>query len=120
MEPQNASASQAQVEAFGRRHRTDLVTLVFTDMVGSTALKQQLGDHAGAQLLERHHALARSTLAEFPEGQELSTAGDSFFLVFATPSAGVEGRGHPRGWATELAQPRPLSAQRDRGGGGDL
>jgi len=90
MDPQDASTSQAQVEAFGRRHRTGLVTMLFTDMVGSTALKQKLGDHAGAQILERHHALVRSTLTEFPEGQELSTAGDSFFLVFATPSAGVK------------------------------
>ena len=39
-----------------------------------------MGDHAGAQLLERHHALVRATLAEFPEGQELSTAGEKFAL----------------------------------------
>jgi len=90
MDPQDASTSQAQVEAFGRRHRTGLVTLVFTDMVGSTALKQQLGDHVGAQLIEQHHALVRATLQEFSDGEELSTAGDSFFLVFATPSAGVK------------------------------
>ena len=90
MDPRDASASHAQVEAFGRRHRTGLVTLVFTDMVGSTALKQQLGDRPGAQLIEQHHALVRSTLTEFPDGEELSTAGDSFFLVFATPSAGVK------------------------------
>jgi class 3 adenylate cyclase len=90
MDPRSASASQVQVEAFGRRHRTGLVTLVFTDMVGSTALKQQLGDHAGARLIEQHHALVRATLQEFPDGEELSTAGDSFFLVFATPSAGVK------------------------------
>jgi WD40 repeat protein/serine/threonine protein kinase/class 3 adenylate cyclase len=61
----------------------------FTDIVGSAALKQQLGDHAGAQLIEQHHALVRATLAEFPEGQELSTAGDSFFLLFVAPSEGV-------------------------------
>jgi len=90
MEPQGASASRAQVEAFGRRHRTGLVTLLFTDMAGSTALKQQLGDRAGAQLIEQHHALVRSTLKQFPDGEELSTAGDSFFLVFAAPSAGVK------------------------------
>jgi WD40 repeat protein/class 3 adenylate cyclase len=90
MESQGPSASRAQVEAFGRRHRTGLVTLLFTDMVDSTALKQQLGDRAGAQLIEQHHALVRSTLKQFPDGEELSAAGDSFFLVFATPSAGVE------------------------------
>ncbi len=90
MEPAGACASRGQVEAFGRRHRTGLVTMGFTDIVGSAALKQQLGDHAGAQLIERHHALVRATLAEFSEGQELSTAGDSFFLVFVTPSEGVK------------------------------
>jgi hypothetical protein len=31
-----------------RRPRTELITLVFTDIVCSTALKQQLGDKAGA------------------------------------------------------------------------
>jgi class 3 adenylate cyclase len=60
MDPRDASASQVQVEAFGRRHRTGLVTLVFTDMVGSTALKQQLGDRAGTQLIEQDHALVRA------------------------------------------------------------
>jgi class 3 adenylate cyclase len=49
-----------------------------------------LGDHAGAQLIEQHHALVRATLKEFPDGETLSTAGDSFFVVFATPSAGVK------------------------------
>ena len=34
MESQSASASHAQVEAFGRRHRIDLVTMVSTDLVG--------------------------------------------------------------------------------------
>ena len=29
--------------AFGRKHATRLVTLLFTDMVDSTALKQRLG-----------------------------------------------------------------------------
>ena len=87
---QGASLSPAKVEAFGRRHRTGLVTLLFTDIVGSTALKQQLGDHGGAQLIEQHHTLVRSTLKEFSDGEELSTAGDSFFLVFATPSTAVK------------------------------
>jgi hypothetical protein len=41
MDPRDASTSQAQAEAFGRRHRTGLVTLVFTDMVGSRAAFQR-------------------------------------------------------------------------------
>jgi class 3 adenylate cyclase len=34
--------NRAQVEEFRRKHRTGLLTLVFTDIVGSTALKQGL------------------------------------------------------------------------------
>ena len=71
-------------------HRTDLVTLLFTDIVGSTSLKQQLGDRAGASLIQRHHAMVRETLAGFAGGKEVETAGDSFLIVFATPSAAVE------------------------------
>jgi WD40 repeat protein/serine/threonine protein kinase/class 3 adenylate cyclase len=111
MDPRGASAGQVQVEAFGRRHRTGLVTLVFTDMVGSTALKQQLGDHAGAQLIEQHHALVRATLKEFSDGEELSTAGDSFFLVFATPSAGVKFSLVLQQQSRDLSRQAPVAVQ---------
>jgi class 3 adenylate cyclase len=71
------------------RHRTDVVTLVFTDIVGSTSLKHQLGDRAGVSLIQRHHAVVRECLAGFPAGKEDETAGDSFLIAFATPSAAV-------------------------------
>jgi len=44
MDATGASQHQAQVEAFSRRHRAGLVTLLFTDIVGSTKLKETLGD----------------------------------------------------------------------------
>src|SRR5947208_1757830 len=50
--------------------RTGLVTLLFTDMVGSTALKQQLGDQSGAALFGKHHQCVRELLRCFPTGQE--------------------------------------------------
>jgi TolB-like protein/class 3 adenylate cyclase/Tfp pilus assembly protein PilF len=90
MDSRNASAPQARLEAFGRRHRTGLVTLLFSDIVGSTQLKQSLGDRDGVALLQRHHALVRELLSSFGEAQEISTAGDSFFLVFAKPSDAVK------------------------------
>jgi hypothetical protein len=40
MDRMDASEYPAQVEAFSRRQPTGLVTLVFTDIVESTALKQ--------------------------------------------------------------------------------
>ena len=72
------------------RGRCELVTLLFTDLVGSTALKQRLGDHAGAELIHQHHHLVRTTLAEFPEGEQMDAVGDSFLLIFVTPSAAVK------------------------------
>src|SRR5713226_9104201 len=89
MEPQFPFEGQTKAEAFGRKHRTGLVTLLFTDMVGSTALKQRLGDGAAADLFRSHHDLIRETLRQFAQAEEIETEGDSFLLIFATPSDAV-------------------------------
>jgi class 3 adenylate cyclase/tRNA A-37 threonylcarbamoyl transferase component Bud32 len=80
---------RAKVEEFQRKHRIGLLALVFTDLVGSTKLKQELGDRQGVELIQRHHALVREILSRFREGEEIETAGDSFFLIFAKPSDAV-------------------------------
>jgi serine/threonine-protein kinase len=67
-----------------------LVAVLFTDVVGSTALKQQLGDRGSATLFSEHHGLVRQTLSRFPGGQEIETAGDSFLIIFSAPSAAVQ------------------------------
>ena len=63
-----------------------VVTLLFTDLVGSTKLKQTYGDTRALEVLNLHHALVRKLLAATATGEEVSTSGDSFFLVFGTPS----------------------------------
>src|SRR5215831_9390649 len=75
-----------QVAAFFRKHRTGLVALVFTDLVDSTALLSQLGDQAGASFLQQRRQIIRKVLQSYREGEEIETAGDSFFLVFTKPS----------------------------------
>ena len=70
--------------------QTGLVTLLFTDVVGSVALKQQIGDLGGARLIQAHHLLVRTTLAEVGCGKEIETAGDSFLIMFHTPSEAVK------------------------------
>jgi serine/threonine protein kinase/class 3 adenylate cyclase/dienelactone hydrolase len=77
------------VAAFFQKHRTGLVTLVFTDLVDSTALLQQLGDQDGASFLRRRRQILREVLHSLPEAEEIETAGDSFLLVFAKPSDAV-------------------------------
>jgi class 3 adenylate cyclase len=71
------------------RHQTGLITIVFTDLVGSTALKQQVGDRTGASLIQQHHGLVRELLRGFQAGEEIETAGDSFLIVFTKPSDAV-------------------------------
>ncbi|MBU6400996.1 MAG: protein kinase, partial [Verrucomicrobia bacterium] len=80
---------QAKVEAFGQKHHTGLVALVFTDIVDSTRLKQVRGDRAAIERIERHHGLTRQLLAGFVEAEEVETAGDSFLLLFSRPSDAV-------------------------------
>jgi serine/threonine protein kinase/class 3 adenylate cyclase len=79
-------AQRPKVEQFRRRHRTGLLTLLFTDIVGSTKLKQDLGDQRAIELIQAHHDKVRQVLALFPEGEEIDTAGDSFFILFTKPS----------------------------------
>jgi len=67
---------------------TGTVTLLFTDIEGSTAGLTRLGDAAYAAVLEDHHRIIRSSLQEFG-GVEHETRGDSFFAVFSSPSACV-------------------------------
>jgi class 3 adenylate cyclase len=66
-----------------------LATVLFTDIVGSTAHAAELGDTAWRELLERHHTLVRGELVRF-RGEELDTAGDGFFAAFDGPGRAIE------------------------------
>jgi WD40 repeat protein/class 3 adenylate cyclase/tRNA A-37 threonylcarbamoyl transferase component Bud32 len=57
-------------------------TVVFTDIVDSTHLKQTLGDARAIALFEQHDAAVRGLLREFPGSRELGVAGDSFTVSF--------------------------------------
>src|SRR5207248_2531062 len=65
-----------------------LATVLFTDIVGSTAKATELGDHAWRELLELHHALIRRELVRF-RGAELDVAGDGFFARFDGPARAI-------------------------------
>jgi class 3 adenylate cyclase len=66
-----------------------LATIMFTDIVGSTARSAELGDSAWSDLLARHHTLVRGELVRF-RGEELDTAGDGFFAAFDGPGRAIE------------------------------
>ena len=62
-----------------------LATIVFTDLVGSTARARDLGDARWAALLARHNEAVRRELARF-SGEEIDTAGDGFLALFDGPA----------------------------------
>jgi class 3 adenylate cyclase len=65
-----------------------ILTLVFTDLADSTALKTRRGDQAVGELIARHRAHVRRLAAE-SGGRIIDWAGDGCFLTFETPSAAV-------------------------------
>jgi pimeloyl-ACP methyl ester carboxylesterase len=67
---------------------TVLATVLFTDIVGSTATAAELGDRRWRELLERHHDVVRQQLARF-RGREVDTAGDGFFATFDGPARAI-------------------------------
>src|SRR5215471_6304256 len=90
MDVPGAGPDRARVEEFRRRHHTGLVTLVFTDLVESVALRRELGDQAATTLLQQHRQLVRELLGRAVDAEEIETAGDSFLLLFARPSDAVK------------------------------
>src|ERR1043166_4119239 len=64
-----------------------VVTLLFTDVEGSTRLLHGLGDDYG-DALQEHRRRLRAAFAEH-EGVEVDTQGDAFFVVFARASTAV-------------------------------
>jgi class 3 adenylate cyclase len=65
-----------------------LATILFTDIVGSTAKLADVGDRAWSDLLKKHHALVRRQLVRFA-GKEMDTAGDGFFARFDGPARAI-------------------------------
>lgn len=58
-----------------------LATVLITDIVDSTSLLNSMGDSAWNRLLDRHNEIIRTEIERW-RGQEVSTAGDSFFITF--------------------------------------
>jgi class 3 adenylate cyclase len=62
------------------------VTVLFTDMVGSTDLSARLGPEAGDEVRQRHFALLRQAIAA-TEGTEVKNLGDGIMAAFRSTSA---------------------------------
>jgi class 3 adenylate cyclase len=64
-------------------------TILFTDVEGSTALTDRIGDARARDLLREHERTVRKALAEH-SGSEVKTMGDGFMASFTSASAALE------------------------------
>jgi class 3 adenylate cyclase len=89
------------------RSSTGTVTLLFTDLVGSTELIDRLGDQAGDRLLRDHFAILREAAAEHG-GREVKSLGDGLMLAFASALGAV---------ACAVRMQRRIAAYAEQAGG---
>jgi class 3 adenylate cyclase/pimeloyl-ACP methyl ester carboxylesterase len=68
-------------------HRV-LATVLFTDIVGSTARAEQMGDQRWHNLLDAHHTKARREIAR-SGGKVVKSLGDGFLVTFDGPARAV-------------------------------
>ncbi len=71
-----------------REHSRVVLTLLMTDIVGSTAQAERLGDKAWKQVLADHNRVVRAALARF-DGTEITTTGDGFLATFPTAAGAL-------------------------------
>ena len=64
-------------------------TILFTDLVSSTALTQRLGDATAQELVRAHNVIVRDALKSH-SGTEIKHTGDGIMASFATASAALE------------------------------
>lgn len=65
-----------------------LATMLFTDIVGSTAMASRLGDRPWKQVLASHNEAVRGLL-EMHHGREIGTTGDGFLATFDAPARAI-------------------------------
>lgn len=63
--------------------------ILFTDIVGSTAMTSRLGDRMAAELVRAHDAVVRRCLEHF-SGREVKHTGDGVMATFASITAAVD------------------------------
>ena len=94
----NAGASIDAVASLVYAEKPDLrpqaapdgtVTIMFSDIEGSTAKTEELGDRRWMEVLREHNAIVREHLAAH-EGFEVKSEGDGFMLAFQSARKAIQ------------------------------
>src|ERR1700739_735745 len=79
--------ARAEIDQQLRRHKNTL-TVLFTDVVGSTSYFERNGDTAGLAMIPRHDELASSVVQQH-RGTVVKTIGDSTMAEFPNAVSAV-------------------------------
>jgi serine/threonine protein kinase/class 3 adenylate cyclase len=79
--------ARAEIDERLRRHKSAL-TVLFTDVAGSTGFFERNGDTAGLAMIHRHDKLSTSVVTRH-DGRVVKTIGDSAMAEFTDPAAAV-------------------------------
>jgi class 3 adenylate cyclase len=82
------ASGRAMEAALNEAGNRTLATVMFTDIVASTATLERVGDSAWQDLLVAHNARLRAELNVF-RGREVKTTGDGFLAVFDSATRAV-------------------------------
>jgi pimeloyl-ACP methyl ester carboxylesterase len=83
-----ASAFIETLESAEAVHDRVLATVLFTDIVDSSARAAAAGDREWRGTRAQHDAIARASIARY-RGREVKTLGDGFLVTFDAPGRGV-------------------------------
>ncbi|MEE2761335.1 MAG: adenylate/guanylate cyclase domain-containing protein [Pseudomonadota bacterium] len=68
---------------------TSTIAVMFTDIVGSTAMTQNLGDAAAQEVVRTHNRIVRAALTSY-QGREVKHTGDGIMASFVNTTQAVE------------------------------
>src|SRR6476661_6544391 len=83
-----ALVDPAAIDFRGQTSPEGAVTLLFTDIEGSSEMVERLGDEAWIEILRAHNALVRAIVPRF-RGIEVKAQGDGFMLAFQSARMGL-------------------------------
>ena len=88
LEPERDAASRRRLRHGASKYSDGTSTIMFTDVVESSALMERLGDRDGRRLLKRSEEIIRRE-TEAHDGHEVKSMGDGFMLSFRSASRAV-------------------------------
>ena len=78
------------IDSYRKKTNTAVLTIMFTDIEGFTALTEEKGEAYVHKLNQSHDEIVKSVIEENNAGRIIKYIGDAVMAVFSEPTAAVE------------------------------